>query len=105
MIIAHQIKQDILINEIMTMKQSRHDNLVNFIDSYLVDDCIWVSMEYINGASLTQVIEAHAQLTPNILLEEELISSVLKNVVAGLEYLHQQQIIHRLRNSFFFLIC
>lgn len=57
MIIAQQVKKSILINEIISMKACNHANIVNFINCYLNDGILWVAMEYVNGASLTQVIE------------------------------------------------
>jgi serine/threonine protein kinase len=42
MIIAKQVKQDIVINEIMIMKESHHPSIVNYIDSYIVDGTLWV---------------------------------------------------------------
>lgn len=42
MVIAQQVKKDILINEIMVMKDSKHPSIVNFIDSYLFEGILWV---------------------------------------------------------------
>lgn len=98
MVIARQAKEDILINEILTMRTSRHPNLVNFVESYAVDGSIWLSMEFVDGASLTQIITAHqkdrADDIPNM-FEESFIAYVIKNVLQGLNYLHKKDIIHR----------
>ena len=41
------------------MKESHHDNIVNFLDAYLVDGEIWVAMEFVDGGALTDLIFAN----------------------------------------------
>ncbi|CRK38336.1 hypothetical protein BN1708_007725, partial [Verticillium longisporum] len=51
--LEQQPKKDLIINEILVMKESSHPNIVNFIDSYLAGGELWVVMEYMEGGSLT----------------------------------------------------
>jgi len=51
-----QPKKDLIINEILVMKDSKHKNIVNFINSYLHGVDLWVVMEYMEGGSLTDVV-------------------------------------------------
>ena len=39
------------------MKTSRHENIVDYISSYIVDDQLWVVMEYMGGGCLTEILE------------------------------------------------
>ena len=34
----------------------RHDNIVELYNSHLIDDELWVIMEFIDGGSLTQIL-------------------------------------------------
>ncbi|EJD43546.1 Pkinase-domain-containing protein [Auricularia subglabra TFB-10046 SS5] len=84
-----QPRKELIVNEILVMKESQHPNIVNFLDSYLVKNTeLWVVMEYMEGGALTDVIE-HNQL------EEDQISSICLETCKGLGHLHEQQIIHR----------
>ncbi|NWV34442.1 PAK1 kinase, partial [Grantiella picta] len=53
-------RKQVTINEIRIMKMNRNPNLVNYLDSYLVDNELWLAMEYMDGGTLMDVIsEAH----------------------------------------------
>ena len=54
--LEQQPKKDLIINEILVMKDSKHKNIVNFMDSYLREGDLWVIMEYMEGGSLTDVV-------------------------------------------------
>jgi len=80
-----------VINEIGMMKNSLHENIVQYIDSYIVADELWVAMELMSGGCLTEVLDQHR----DIQLTEPQISYVCGEVLRGLEYIHRFNRIHR----------
>ena len=68
--LSNQPRKELIVNEILVMKESQHPNIVNFLDAYLVrSNELWVVMEYMEGGALTDIIENNA-------LEEDQISSI-----------------------------
>eukprot|EP01100_Stratorugosa_tubuloviscum_P007669 TRINITY_DN316_c0_g2_i1.p1 TRINITY_DN316_c0_g2~~TRINITY_DN316_c0_g2_i1.p1 ORF type:complete len:655 (-),score=405.89 TRINITY_DN316_c0_g2_i1:137-2101(-) len=89
MILDQQPNPQVVINEILLMRDCQHPAIVNFIDSYLVSGTLWVIMEFMDGCDLTAVIEACAPFT------EPEIATICRECIAGLEHLHVKDIIHR----------
>lgn len=73
--LAHQPRKELIVNEILVMKESQHRNIVNFLDAFLVKNTeLWVVMEYMEGGALTDVIE-------NNTLTEQQIATVCREVI------------------------
>ena len=64
--LAHQPRKELIINEILVMKESSHPNIVNYLDSFLVKTELWVIMEYMEGGPLTDVIDNNSITEPQI---------------------------------------
>ena len=53
-----QPRKELVVNEILVMKESTNPNIVNYLDSFLVKGQeLWVVMEYMEGGALTDVID------------------------------------------------
>lgn len=86
-----QPRKELIINEILVMKDSQHKNIVNFLDSYLRKETeLWVIMEYMEGGSLTEIIENN-----EFKLSEKQIATICFETLKGLQHLHKKHIIHR----------
>jgi serine/threonine protein kinase len=81
----------LLITEISIMKTSHHPNIVDYNDSYIIGDQIWVVMEFMGGGCLTEVLEQfdYIQMT------EVQIALVCHETLKALEYIHSLHRIHR----------
>ncbi|KAI9700318.1 MAG: Protein kinase [Candelina mexicana] len=89
--LRNQPRKELIVNEIIVMKDSKHPNIVNFLDAFLEESNneLWVIMEYMEGGALTDVIDNNPQVT------EEQIATICQETCKGLEHLHVQNIIHR----------
>ncbi|KAI3651862.1 hypothetical protein MP228_003165 [Amoeboaphelidium protococcarum] len=90
--LASQPRKELIINEIYVMRESKHENIVNFLDSFLLNNSqeLWVVMEFMEGGSLTDVIDSNKNA-----ITEGHIACVCQQTLRGLQHLHAQNIIHR----------
>ncbi|XP_071508741.1 serine/threonine-protein kinase PAK 1-like isoform X2 [Diadema antillarum] len=86
--LQQQPKKELIINEILVMRENKHLNIVNYLDSYLVQDELWVVMEFLAGGSLTDVVTETC-------MDEGQIASVCRECLQALQFLHQRHVIHR----------
>ncbi|CAH2350995.1 serine/threonine-protein kinase Cla4p [[Candida] railenensis] len=87
-----QPSKESLVNEILVMKDSQHRNIVNFLDAHLRgENDLWVIMEYMQGGSLTEVIDNNEEVK----ISERQISIIIFETLKGLQFLHRKNIIHR----------
>ena len=109
-----QPRKELIVNEIIVMKESRHDNIVNFLDAFLQEENyeLWVVMEFMEGGALTDVIDNNPSISEDqiatICYEVSLTPTTPRSrcgsrnadqcepqTCKGLIHLHSQNIIHR----------
>ncbi|KAL8456856.1 hypothetical protein ACS0TY_034913 [Phlomoides rotata] len=77
--------------EAQTMVLVDHPNVLKSHCSFVSDHSLWVVMPYMAGGSCLHILKA----THPDGLEEVVIATILREVLKGLEYLHQHGHIHR----------
>jgi len=81
----------LIITEISIMKTSRHESIIEYIDSFAVDSQLWVVMEFMDGGCLTDILDEFE----SVALNEPQIALICKQTLLGLEYIHSLNRIHR----------
>ncbi|NWT09403.1 PAK3 kinase, partial [Vireo altiloquus] len=56
--------------------------------SYLVDEDLWLVMEYVDGGTLTSVLI-------QVVIEERIIAAISRECLKALDFLHSKSVIHR----------
>lgn len=71
-----QPRKELIVNEIIVMKDSQHANIVNFLDSFLQEHSneLWVVMEFMEGGALTDIIDN------NKFIQEDQIATICAEV-------------------------
>ncbi|XP_058681830.1 serine/threonine-protein kinase PAK 1-like [Poecile atricapillus] len=81
-------RKQLSVNEIMIMESNRSPSVVNYLDSYLVHEELWLVMEYMDGGTLSDVIS-------KTYMSEGEIAAVSRECLQGLDFLHSNHVIHR----------
>lgn len=83
-----QQRRELLFNEVVVMRDYHHPNIVEMYNSYLVNDELWVVMEFMEGGALTDIVT-------NSRMDEVQIATVCKACLKALAFLHANGVIHR----------
>ncbi|ELP92705.1 serine/threonine protein kinase, putative [Entamoeba invadens IP1] len=80
-----------ILTEVSTLSQYKHDNVVTYIECYLINEMLWLVMEYMDGGCLTDIIDHHDEMPISL----KLIAFVCDETLKALTFLHSNHCVHR----------
>ena len=80
---------DALKREISLLRDLQHPNIVQYLGASSSDNYLNIFLEYVPGGSVQTMLNSYGAL------REPLIRSFVRQIVTGLSYLHNRDIIHR----------
>ncbi|KAL1923627.1 uncharacterized protein VTP21DRAFT_8607 [Calcarisporiella thermophila] len=80
---------DALQLEISLLKDLHHENIVQYLGSNCDDTHFYIFLEYVPGGSVAGLLADYGAF------EEPLVRTFVKQILHGLRYLHERDIIHR----------
>lgn len=89
---SNEIQQnfvDALIQEISILKSLKHKKIVKYIDSEVLDGNFFMYMEYLSGGSLAKLLYILGGLS------EVTVKAYARQILKGIQFLHENGIIHR----------
>ncbi|KAI6045783.1 Pkinase-domain-containing protein [Pisolithus marmoratus] len=78
-----------LEREIDLLKDLQHPNIVKYLYSSVDDDYLNIFLEYVPGGSVTALLRSYGAF------EEPLVKNFVRQILEGLNYLHERDIVHR----------
>ncbi|KAF8654130.1 hypothetical protein AX16_003661 [Volvariella volvacea WC 439] len=78
-----------LEREIELLKDLQHENIVQYLYSSIDDEYLNIFLEYVPGGSVTALLRNYGAF------EEPLVRNFVRQILQGLSYLHERDIIHR----------
>jgi len=88
-IIRREVKE--LVNEIETLTELTHQNVVQYFACYVCNDETWIVMEYCQKGCVAERILQNSEIE----ITEIHVAAILKQVLHGIEYMHDHKKIHR----------
>ncbi|NXI08312.1 PAK1 kinase, partial [Irena cyanogastra] len=77
-----------VLKEILVMREMKNPNIVNYLESYLVNEAVLLVLEYMDGGSLGDLLSEKRMAVGHI-------ATVCRECLQGLAFLHANQVIHR----------
>ncbi|GMI98012.1 mitogen-activated protein kinase kinase kinase 5 [Hibiscus trionum] len=85
---AECIKQ--LEQEIKVLSQLKHQNIVQYYGSEIVEDKFYIYLEYVHPGSINKYVRDHCGA-----ITESVVRNFTRHILSGLAYLHSTMTIHR----------
>jgi serine/threonine protein kinase len=79
-----------LVNEINLMKQFKHENIVRYLGVESTVNFLNIFLEYVPAGSISSLVSKHFKV-----FHESIVRIYTKQILLGLQYLHQNDILHR----------
>ena len=80
-------------NEAFNLSKFNCDNIVKCYGTSKDNNNIYILMEFCNGNTLKNFIDKH--IDDNTLIEENIISNIIKQICIGIKEIHNKNIVHR----------
>ncbi|XP_021844658.1 mitogen-activated protein kinase kinase kinase YODA isoform X2 [Spinacia oleracea] len=80
---SHQFRQEITL-----LSRLRHPNIVHYRDSEIVNNNLYICLEYVSGGSICKILRENGELG------ESAIRSYTQQILSGLAYLHSENTAH-----------
>ncbi|KAF8892559.1 hypothetical protein BD779DRAFT_1194666 [Infundibulicybe gibba] len=78
-----------LEREIELLKNLQHENIVQYLYSSIDDEYLNIFLEYVPGGSVAALLHNYGAF------EETLVKNFVRQILQGLNYLHERDIVHR----------
>ena len=82
-------------NEIYILKNVNHPNIIKLHEIKQTLNNFYLVFEYCNGGCLNNCLEKYMKNNGNKPFTEEIVQHIMKQVVSGIQYLHNNKILHR----------
>lgn len=86
-----------IIRELQYNRLCDSEYIVQYYGTFMVESqsMIGIAMEYMGGRSLDSIYKRVLEIDPTNRIKEKVLGKISESVLKGLDYLHQQKIIHR----------
>lgn len=86
-----------ITRELQFNQKLKSPYIVKYYGTFIIEkqSMIGIAMEFMGGRSLDAIYKKVAEMDPNNRLNEKVLGKIAEAILKGLQYLHQQKIIHR----------